>query len=56
MEIKIYVEAVFLEENLPDGKTKEKFVLISHSYENLNEVVKCILQSGYIIRMYKIFG
>ena len=51
MRIVITIEGVSAEEN---GE-KEKFELESDSFENFNEVAKCIMLSGWKIKAYKIF-
>ena len=53
MKIKIKVEGVTFKDVEEEGV--KKFQLESNSFDNFNEVAKCILLSGYMIKAYKIF-
>ena len=53
MKIKIEIAGVTFKNGIPTEE--KKFELESDCFANFYEVAKCILQSGYIIKAYKIF-
>lgn len=53
MNIRIEIAGVTFKDVEDEGQ--QKFRLESDSYNNFNEVAKCILQSGYKITAYRFF-
>lgn len=53
MIIKIEIEGVSFKDTEEEGQ--QKFELEVDSFRSFRGVAKCIIQSGYIIRAYKIF-
>jgi len=53
MRIKITISGVTFKDGCPPEE--KKFELESDSFYNFNEVAKCIIESGYIIKAYRFF-
>jgi hypothetical protein len=54
MKIKIEIVGVTFKDVEEEGD--KKFELESDSFDNFNEVAKCILKSGYWLKAYILFG
>lgn len=53
MRLIIEIEGVSFKDIESEGE--KKFELETNCFHSFNEVVKCILQSGYMIKAYKMF-
>ena len=51
--IKIEIEGGLLHEN--NEEEDKPIILETDNFHNLNEVIKCIIKSGYVIKVYKLF-
>ena len=53
LTIKIEIEGVTFKDVQKEGQ--QKFELVTDCFHSFNEVAKCIMKSGYIIKAYKFF-
>ena len=53
MKIKIEISGVTFKDVEDEGQ--QKFELESNDFDNFYEVARCIINSGYIVKAYKIF-
>ena len=54
MKIIMQIEGATFKDGLP--KEEKEFTLETDCFHSFNEVSKCILQSGYMIKAYILFG
>ena len=53
MKIIIEIEGIYFKDVEKEGK--KNFKLETDCYYSLNEIIKCILESGYTVKAYKLF-